>query len=63
MEIVVVDDGSTNDTPERLKKYKDIKYIRKKNGCKSQLLTWASKVQKAKSYAYSMETTSSSRQS
>ena len=33
MEIIVVDDGSTDDTPQRVKKYKDrIKYIRKENG-------------------------------
>ncbi len=32
MEIIVVDDGSTDDTPERVKKYKDrIKYIYKEN--------------------------------
>lgn len=33
MEIVIVDDGSTDDTAERLKKYKDkVKYIYKENG-------------------------------
>lgn len=33
MEIIVVDDGSTDDTEERIKKYKDkIKYIYKENG-------------------------------
>jgi glycosyltransferase involved in cell wall biosynthesis len=33
MEIIVVDDGSTDDTHERVKKYKDkIKYIYKENG-------------------------------
>ncbi|MEO0267359.1 MAG: glycosyltransferase [candidate division WOR-3 bacterium] len=33
MEVIVVDDGSTDDTPERVKKYKDkIKYIYKENG-------------------------------
>lgn len=33
LEIIVVDDGSTDDTPERVKKYGDkIKYIYKKNG-------------------------------
>ncbi len=33
MEIIVVDDGSTDDTPERVKKYKDkVRYIYKKNG-------------------------------
>ena len=32
-EIIVVDDGSTDDTPERLKKYGDsIRYLRKPNG-------------------------------
>src|SRR5580765_3000865 len=32
-EILVVDDGSTDDTEERLKKYSDsIRYLRKKNG-------------------------------
>ncbi|MEO0267358.1 MAG: glycosyltransferase [candidate division WOR-3 bacterium] len=32
MEVIVVDDGSTDDTPERVKKYKDkIKYIYKEN--------------------------------
>ena len=32
-EILVVDDGSTDDTAERLKKYSDdIRYVRKPNG-------------------------------
>jgi glycosyltransferase involved in cell wall biosynthesis len=33
MEVIIVDDGSTDDTPERIKKYEDrIIYIRKENG-------------------------------
>ncbi|HET6514612.1 MAG TPA: glycosyltransferase [Thermodesulfovibrionales bacterium] len=36
MEVIVVDDGSTDDTAQRVAKYKDrVKYIRKKNGGQS----------------------------